>query len=49
MESVSDGTINCPCHGSQFSIEDGSVAGRAGASALDEVAITVEGDQIVLA
>ena len=25
VSSVSDGTINCACHGSQFSIDDGSV------------------------
>lgn len=49
VESVSDGTINCPCHGSMFSIEDGSVQGGPATSALAEVAITVDGDSIVLA
>lgn len=54
FESVSDGTINCGCHGSKFSIEDGSnVEGPNGTEAgsvddLDEVAITVSGDQISL-
>jgi Rieske Fe-S protein len=49
VESVSDGTINCPCHGSMFSIEDGSVQGGPAPSPLSEVAITVDGDSIVLA
>jgi Rieske Fe-S protein len=49
VTSVGDGTINCSCHGSQFSIEDGSVqAGPAGAP-LPEVGIAVAGDQITLA
>ena len=46
---VSDGTINCPCHGSQFSIEDGSPEGGPATAPLKEVAIKVEGDQIQLA
>ncbi|OLB75555.1 MAG: hypothetical protein AUI14_20815 [Actinobacteria bacterium 13_2_20CM_2_71_6] len=25
LTSVSDGTINCPCHGARYSIADGSV------------------------
>jgi Rieske Fe-S protein len=29
VASVSDGTINCNCHGSRFSIEDGSVVEAA--------------------
>lgn len=47
-------TINCNCHGSRFSITDGSnVAGPNGGAAnlqpLAEVAITVTGDKITLA
>jgi len=49
VESVSDGTINCPCHGSKYSVEDGSVQAGPAPSPLKEVAITVEGDSIVLA
>jgi Rieske Fe-S protein len=54
VTSVSDGTINCPCHGSRFSIEDGSVVEPAlGSSAqqppLPAAAITVNGDAIELA
>jgi Rieske Fe-S protein len=42
-------TINCPCHQSMFSIEDGSVQGGPAPSPLGEVEISVEGDQISLA
>ncbi|GAB3263547.1 Rieske (2Fe-2S) protein [Nocardioides dilutus] len=49
VESVSDGTINCPCHGSKFSIEDGSPDAGPATSPLKEVAITIDGDSIVLA
>jgi Rieske Fe-S protein len=45
--TVENGTIMCPCHGSQFSIEDGSVTGGPAPAPLAEVPITVEGDQIV--
>lgn len=41
-------TINCPCHGSTFSIEDGSPTGGPAPSALEELQINVEGDQISL-
>lgn len=47
--SVSDGTIICPCHGSQFSIEDGSVQGGPAPSPLPGVDLTVKGGEITLA
>jgi len=52
ISSISDGTINCDCHGSRFSIEDGSVVQAAsGLSAdeqdpLPEAGITVNGSEI---
>ena len=45
--SVSGGTINCPCHGSKFSIKDGSVVNGPAASPLSTIAIEVEGSSIV--
>ena len=42
-------TINCTCHNSSYSIEDGSVQGGPAPSALEEVAISVDGDKIVAA
>lgn len=49
VSSVEDGVILCPCHGSTFSIEDGSPQGGPASSPLSEVAITVDGDAISLA
>ena len=45
---TSDG-IECPCHGSLYSSEDGSVISGPAPSALDAVDITVAGDSISLA
>lgn len=49
VASVSDGEIHCTCHGSAFSIADGSVLGGPAPAPLDEVAITVKGGEISLA
>lgn len=46
---VTDGTINCPCHGSQYSIEDGSVVTGPATAALPKVDVKVEGDSVVRA
>jgi Rieske Fe-S protein len=49
VTKISGGTINCPCHGAKFSLEDGSVAAGPAPSPLQEVSIKVEGDNIQLA
>ena len=46
VSSVSNGTINCPCHGSKFSITDGSVVHGPAARPLASIAINVEGTSI---
>jgi Rieske Fe-S protein len=48
VAEVADGQIKCPCHGSRYSIEDGSVTNGPALEPLTEVGIAVEGDQIVL-
>ena len=49
VANVKNGTINCGCHGSQFSIEDGSVKKGPANKPLDAVSIKVDGDAITLA
>ncbi len=48
VSSVTDGSIHCDCHGSAFSIADGSVVNGPATKALSAEQITVEGDAIVL-
>jgi Rieske Fe-S protein len=47
--SISGGLIKCPCHGSEYSIQDGSVKGGPAPKALPAKQVTVTGDQIIVA
>ena len=49
VSQVVDNVISCPCHGSRYSAEDGSVEQGPAPAPLAEVAVTVEGDQILRA
>ena len=49
VESSTEGDIPCPCHGSRFSLEDGSPQSGPAGSALAAVEITVDGDSITQA
>lgn len=49
VATVEDGTINCPCHGSKFSIEDGSVTDGPASDSLSSVELNVDGEEISLA
>jgi nitrite reductase/ring-hydroxylating ferredoxin subunit len=49
VTNVDGGTINCTCHGSKFSIEDGSVKAGPATKPLPPKNIKVTGDQISLA
>ena len=49
VTGISGGRITCPCHGSSYSIVDGSVQGGPAPRPLPAVAIKVEGDEVVRA
>jgi Rieske Fe-S protein len=48
VDQVANGTIDCPCHGSQFSIKDGSVMGGPAPSPLPAAPISLSGTNITL-
>lgn len=47
VATVADGTINCTCHGSKFSIADGSVVAGPAKAPLGDAPVAVDGAQIV--
>jgi Rieske Fe-S protein len=49
VSQISGGLIHCPCHGSEYSIVDGSVKGGPAPMPLPAENITVQGGQIFLA
>jgi Rieske Fe-S protein len=48
VTAIEGGTINCQCHGSRFSIEDGSVEAGPATRPLPEAEVAVAGDQVVV-
>ncbi len=48
VKEVTNGTIVCPCHGSTFSIEDGSVRKDPATKPLPPEQISVSGDRLTL-
>jgi nitrite reductase/ring-hydroxylating ferredoxin subunit len=48
VTSVTGGTINCPCHGSKYSIEDGSVVNPPAPAPLKKAKVTVSGGRVVV-
>ena len=49
VSTVSGGTINCPCHGSKYSIVNGSVVHGPATLPLASVSIEVQGTSIIQA
>ena len=48
VSTISNGTIDCPCHGSQYSISTGAVVGGPAPSPLPAQVIKVTGSNIFL-
>jgi Rieske Fe-S protein len=48
LNAVSNGTINCPCHGSRYAITDGSVVQGPARTGLRTYSVAVDGDEVVL-
>jgi len=48
VADVSDGTINCACHGSKFDITTGAVKNGPASSPLPEKKVTISGDGITV-
>lgn len=48
VDTVADGTINCPCHGSRFRVADGSVAQGPASRGLTPRAVQVAGGQVTV-
>jgi Rieske Fe-S protein len=49
VTAVKDGAIDCPCHGSRFSMTDGSVLNGPALQPLAAKSVTVNGDQLTVA
>lgn len=48
VQTIMDGKITCPCHGSQFSIEDGSVVQGPASQPLPELKASVQGSTVTV-
>jgi len=49
VNKVNDGTIDCPCHGSKFAIEDGAPTDGPAKTPLEKVSVKVKSKKVYLA
>jgi Rieske Fe-S protein len=49
VTKVKSGTIDCPCHGSKFAIEDGAPTDGPANSPLETVKVKVKGKKVYMA
>ncbi|MET7932313.1 Rieske (2Fe-2S) protein [Streptomyces sp. NPDC005322] len=47
MDSVEDGKVSCPCHGSQFDVRTGKVLQGPASAPLPSVPVTAKGGRLV--
>jgi Rieske Fe-S protein len=48
VDSVSDGKIHCPCHGSAYNVADGSVANGPATKPLPAKTVAVQNGELKL-
>jgi Rieske Fe-S protein len=48
VSKIASGTIDCACHGSEYSIDDGSVEQGPATQGLTEKTVTVSGDTLTV-
>jgi Rieske Fe-S protein len=48
VQSIRDGVIACPCHGSEFAVEDGTVVKGPATTALESLPVQADGGTVTV-